>query len=308
MPTSPPRDDLYTGIFGVTVTPFTPDGRGIDDAGLRSHVDRLLAVGIDRIVPNGNTGEYHTLSAAERRHAAEIVLSAARGRARLVIVGVAGAVEDAVAAARHAADHGADAVMVHHPVHPYVTSEGLIAYLSAIAAGSPLPIVPYPKMALDAGTARRLAEIPGVVAVKWGINDLPAFAAAVAATRDLPVEWICGTAEMWAPFYWAVGATGFTSGLVNVNSQRSLQLLAALNSGDRDETMRLWAEIRPFEALRARRADGWNVAVVKAAMRVLGLPAGPVRAPSSDVGDGEVGEIASLLAAWGLERAAVAVR
>jgi len=50
------------------------------------------------------------------------------------------------------------------------------------------------------------------------------------------------------------------------------------------------------------------VAVVKAAMRQLGLPAGPVRAPSSDVGPGEEREIGELLAAWALERAAVGAR
>jgi 4-hydroxy-tetrahydrodipicolinate synthase len=302
MPVLPSVDDRYTGIFGVTVTPFTADGLAIDEGALRDLVTRLLDDGVDRLVPNGNTGEYHTLSVAERRRAAEITLDAARGRARLVVVGVAGAIEDAIAAARHAADHGADAVMVHHPVHPYVTPEGLIEYLSAIAAGSPIPIVPYLKTPLDEAAARRLATIRGVVAVKWGVNDLPAFAAAVAATRDTAVRWICGTAEMWAPFYWAVGATGFTSGLVNVTAGRSQALLEALNRGDRDETMRLWSEIRPFEALRAKRGDGWNVAVVKAAMRIVGRPAGPVRAPSSDVGEAEIHEITRLLAGWGVER------
>jgi len=302
------RDDRYTGVFGVTVTPFTAGGRAVDEDGLRGLVDRLLAGGVDRLVPNGNTGEYHTLSIAERTRAAEVALAAARGRARLVIVGVAGAVQDVAAAARHAADHGADAVMVHHPVHPYVTAEGLIDYLSAIAAESPLPVVPYLKTALDPPAARRLAQIPGVVAVKWGVNDLPAFASAVAATRATGVEWICGTAELWAPFFWAVGATGFTSGLVNVTTGLSLRLLDALNAGDREATMRLWAEIRPFEAMRARRSDGWNVAVVKAAMRLLGLAAGPVRPPSSDIDEAGEREIADILAAWNLGRATVAAR
>ena len=106
---SPTDDDHYTGIFGVTITPFTADGRAVDEDGLRVLIERLLGDGIDRLVPNGNTGEYHTLSVAERARAAEVALEAARrgasrGRARLVIVGVAGAIDDAVAAARHAAD------------------------------------------------------------------------------------------------------------------------------------------------------------------------------------------------------------
>jgi 4-hydroxy-tetrahydrodipicolinate synthase len=300
------RDDRYTGIFGVTVTPFTADGSAIDEDGLRALIDRLLADGIDRLVPNGNTGEYHTLSIAERARAAEIVAAAARGRARTLIVGAAGAVADVVTASRQAADLGADAVMVHHPVHPYVTADGLLRYLRAIAAASPLPIVPYLKLSLGADDAAALARIPGVVAVKWGVNDLPAFAAAVAATADTSVEWICGTAEIWAPFYWAVGSRGFTSGLVNVTADLSKRLLDALNEGDRDETKRLWSEIRPFELLRAQRGDGLNVAVVKAAMRALGFAAGPVRPPSAEVGPGEEREIAELLAGWGLDRTSAA--
>src|SRR5690242_19263803 len=100
-PVSPARDDRYTGIFGVTVTPFTADGRGIDEDGVRGLVGRLLDEGVNRLVPNGNTGEYHTLSIAERRRAAEVALEAAhqRGGAAALVVGIAGAVEDAVAAA-----------------------------------------------------------------------------------------------------------------------------------------------------------------------------------------------------------------
>jgi 4-hydroxy-tetrahydrodipicolinate synthase len=145
--------------------------------------------------------------------------------------------------------------------------------------------------------------------VKWGLNDLPGFARAVAATAGRsPVRWICGTAEMWAPFFWAAGAVGFTSGLVNVISGPSFALLGALERGERAATLATWDAIRPFEQLRTRRSDGWNVAVVKAAMRLVGRPAGPVRPPSSPVGEAEEREIAGILAAWGVERAAVATR
>jgi 4-hydroxy-tetrahydrodipicolinate synthase len=303
-----PAIDDFRGIFGVTVTPFTDDGARVDDDRLADLVGRLLDDGIDHLVPNGNTGEYHALTADERRRVVETTVAAAAGRARVILAGVGGAVSDAAAAAEHAARAGATAVMAHYPVHPHVTQEGFLAYLAAVAERSPLPLVPYLKTPLDEDGARRLVDIPGVVAVKWGLNDLPGFGRAVAVTQGSHVQWICGTAELWAPFFYAVGAVGFTSGLVNVTAGPSKALLDALERGDRAATLECWNAIRPFEQLRTRRSDGWNVAIVKAAMRLVGRPAGPVRPPSSPVGEAEEREISALLAAWGMARTPVAGR
>ena len=194
------RDEPYAGIFGVTVTPFTADGSGLDKDALAALVERLLDDGVDRLVPNGNTGEYHALTTEERRLALEITVAASRGRARVILAGIGGSLPDAAATAEHAAAAGATAVMAHYPVHPHITQEGFLAYIRAIAGHSPLPVVPYLKTPLDEEGARRLADIPGVVAVKWGLNDLPSFGRAVAATAGSRVAWICGTAELWAPF------------------------------------------------------------------------------------------------------------
>ena len=109
--------DDYGGIFGVTVTPFSDDGSRLDEARLGALIGRLLADGVDRLVPNGNTGEYHALTAEERRGGLEVTAQAAGGRARVLLAGVGGAIPDAIAAAEHAARSGASAVMVHYPVH-----------------------------------------------------------------------------------------------------------------------------------------------------------------------------------------------
>jgi len=302
---APLDSERYRGIFGVTVTPFTADRASLDEDALRSLVPALLDDGVRRLVACGNTGEYFALSALERRRVAAVTVEAARAHhgsrdAALVVVGVGGGPEDAAAEAAHAAEVGAGAVMVHHPTNPHITPDGLVAYCRMIAEASPLPLIPYLRSAvLDGDGIRRLTDIEGVVAVKYAVNDLPAFAAAVDATRDRPdLQWICGTAERWAPFFWAAGAVGFTSGLVNVTAAPALALLAALERGDRDASMRIWTMVEPFERMRARSADGYNVAVVKAAMRQVGRPAGPVRAPASEVTDADQEAIASILTSW----------
>ena len=291
----------WSGIFGVTVTPFTDDGAAVDEGALADLVDAMLGDGIDRIVVNGHAGEYLSMTEPERRRVVEVAGRRTIGRSRLYIVGVGGTVGEALAGAEHAAANGADAVMVHHPTHPFVSPEGLIGYLGAIAAAAPVPLVPYLKMPLAEDDLRRFADLPAVIAVKWGMNDVPAFAAAVAATRDLDVAWICGTAELWAPFFWALGAVGYTSGLVNASGRASLDLLDALESGDRARTIDVWSRLAPFERLRARANGAWNVAVVKEAMRQVGRRGGPVRLPSTPVSSAGAAEIAEILDRWPIE-------
>jgi 4-hydroxy-tetrahydrodipicolinate synthase len=293
--------NAWSGIFGVTVTPFTEDASRVDDEALATLVDAMLDDGIDRIVVNGHAGEYLSMTEPERRRVVEVAGRAAIGRSRLYIVGVGGTVGEVLAGAEHAAANGADAVMVHHPTHPFVSPDGLLAYLEAIAGATPLPLVPYLKMPLPDADVRRFADQEAVIAVKWGMNDLPAFAAAVAATRDLEVAWTCGTAELWAPFFWALGAVGYTSGLVNVSGRASLDLLEALEAGDRARTIEVWSRLAPFERLRARANGAWNVAVVKEAMRQVGRRGGPVRLPSTPVSSADAAEIESIVDRWPIE-------
>lgn len=116
------------------------------------------------------------------------------------------------------------------------------------------------------------------------------------------VVWVCGLAEMWAPF-WLVGGRGFTSGLVNVAPDVSLAMLAALREGDYDEAMRVWARIVPFEELRAREGNGNNVSVVKEAMALRAIVGSTVRPPLAPLSRADAEELASILATWGTENA-----
>lgn len=298
--------DRLRGISAVMVTAFDEETGAVDLDGVEATAEFLVAGGMRTIVPIGNTGEFYGLTVDERRSVVEATVRTVAGRA-VVVVGVGLSPDEAGAAARHAADAGADAVMVHQPASPYATGAGLCAYYQTVARASGLPLIPYvktPALRLDDLVA--ISELPGVVGIKHAVNDLPLFASAVERTRDSPVVWVCGTAETWAPFFFAAGAQGFTSGLVNVTTGLSLDLLVALRQGDPERAMAVWAQIRPFEELRALHGDGFNVSVVKEALRQLGRPAGGVRPPASPVGPEESRAIAALLEAWELSPLAAA--
>ncbi len=101
-------------------------------------------------------------------------------------------------------------------------------------------------------------------------------------------------------FFWVSGARGFTSGLVNVLAAPSLEMLRRLESADYEGAMDVWAQVKPFEDLRARRDNANNVSAVKEAMAQLGRCTREVRPPISELPASERAEVSSILATWGL--------
>jgi 4-hydroxy-tetrahydrodipicolinate synthase len=252
------------------------------------------------LTPNGNTSEYYTLTEAETRRAVESAVAAAAGRAQ-VMAGAGLTIDAAVAAARHAQQAGAGLVMVHQPVHPYRSAEGWVNYHREIAGAVPeLGVVLYIRdRKITGAQLRELGErCPNVIGVKYAVPDPVRFAAVSRDAGLARFAWICGLAEPYAPPYWAMGATGFTSGLVNVVPRLSATLLANLRAGDSMAAMATWESVRAFEELRADDDSADNVSVVKEALAQLGLATRDVRPPSRVLPADRRDQIAGLIAGW----------
>jgi 4-hydroxy-tetrahydrodipicolinate synthase len=288
-------------VVAIPVTPFAEDG-SVDRDVHRALLRRLLDGGVTTLTPNGNTGEFYALTPEERRLVTELTLDEAGDRA-VVLAGVGLDVPTAVESARHAREHGARMVMVHQPVHPYVSQAGWVDYHRAIAESVPdLGVVPYIRNAQLTGA--RLAQLadacPNVIGVKYAVPDAAKFAA---FARDAGLDrfvWVAGLAEPYAPSYFSAGATGFTSGLVNVAPSVSLNMIEALRSGDYPAAMKVWEQIRRFEELRAANGSADNVTVVKEALASLGLCRREVRPPSKPLPESKRAEVAAIAAGWSI--------
>jgi 4-hydroxy-tetrahydrodipicolinate synthase len=288
------------GVVAIPVTPF--DAAGAVDWGRHGALlARLVAAGVRAVTPNGNTGEFYTLEPAEARRAVENTVKEVGGQAA-IIVGVGLDTTGAINAARHARDAGAQMVMVHQPVHPYISGEGWTEYHRRIAEAVPeLGVVLYVRDARVTGAQiGRLGELcPNVIGVKYSVPDPVRFATVAMDAGAERFAWVAGLAELSAPGYFAVGATGFTSGLVNVLPALSLEFYARLAAGDYAAAMEIWALIRPFEELRAADSSADNVSVVKEALAQLGLCRAEVRPPSRTLPRPVRDHIEAILASWG---------
>jgi 4-hydroxy-tetrahydrodipicolinate synthase len=288
------------GINAINVTPFD-NQLEIDWESLKRNVNFLLDRGIQAIYPCGNTGEFYALTLQEAKEVTTFVTEAIAKRS-LVIAGVGYDAKTASELAAHAEQAGADGIMVHQPVHPYLLSAGLIAYYKQIAASTKLPMILYVRSEqITSEVLAEVAELPNVIAVKYAVNNPPSFRKAVEAVKK-DIVWICGTAEMWAPSFYAAGAEGFTSGMVNVDTERSFAMLEALQTGNYKQAMDVWTDILPFEELRETNKNGNNVSVVKEAMYQLGLISNSaVRPPIALLQDSEKSRVTEILKLWKLK-------
>ena len=273
-------DEALTGISGILVTPYDAEGE-IAPARLAPILDRALGAGLHMPVVNGNTGEFYALTTEEACRMAREVIALVDGRAP-VLAGVGRGIRDARALARASAEAGASALMIHQPPDPFVAPRGVVDYLKAIAdASGGLPMMLYLRNdAVGTGAIADFCAVPGVKGVKWATPNPMRLAEAKAAC-DPAIVWVGGLAEVWAPVFYAVGARGFTSGLINVWPERSLAIHAALERGDYREANALIEGMRAFEDIRAEELNGTNVTGVKAALQALGRDCGPTRPPSA---------------------------
>jgi 4-hydroxy-tetrahydrodipicolinate synthase len=291
------RDGL-AGISGVHVVPYAADG-SVDHTLLARIVSDIAAAGIHNIVSAGNTGEFFSLTEREVLAVQATTIEAVAGKS-LVTAAVGRSLTEAIATGRAAKACGADAIMSHHPNDPFAAPQSQADYFIALADSVDLPLVAYVRTdALGVANLVRIANHPNVAGVKFANTNLMQLAECVRATQGGPAVWVCGLAEGWAAPFYALGARGFTSGLVNVDPARSLAIWRALHDGDFAAARTLFNPIVPFETLRTRFNNGANVTVVKQAMALMGYPVGPARLPNLpalDHADAEL--LATVIKSW----------
>jgi 4-hydroxy-tetrahydrodipicolinate synthase len=149
---------------------------------------------------------------------------------------------------------------------------------------------------IETETLVRLAEHPRIAAVKDAKGDLGAVSW-VRARTDL--AFYCGDDMVNLPML-SVGAVGFVSVVGHLAGVRLREMLAAYEAGDVARALELHQGLLPLYT-GIFRTQG--AILTKAALNLLGLPAGPVRLPLVDATTDEIVQLREDLIAGGLELA-----
>jgi 5-dehydro-4-deoxyglucarate dehydratase len=219
-----------------------------------------------------------------------------------VVAGTGGSLGNAVAAARSASDSGADALLVLPPYLVSGTVEGTIAYVEAIAAASDLPVILYHRgtAIYTAAAVARLSRNPKVVGFKDGFGDVglaQEVVLAVAATGRTDFQFFNGllTAELSQGAYRGLGMPLYSSSAFAMAPEIATAHYRAYLDGDEARRIEL---LDGFYAPLVRLRDqvpGFGVSLIKAGLRLSGLPVGSVRPPLVDPDDAQLAELSRIL-------------
>lgn len=298
-----PYDELQERLRSVsftTATPFDADGNAILREQIAENAQTLYEAGGRVFIPCGNTGEYYSLSQAERIEVVTATVDALPDDAT-VVGGVGGSTKNALELLEAYADAGADAAMIMYPRHTYIHEEGLIEYYRTLAESTDLGIVLYKRgPLLNERVLEELSTISNVVAVKYAVNDVKQFAR-LTETVTGDVVWLNGVAERYALAYALEGADGFTTGIGNFVPQPVLALDRAIRDGNWDRAREIRNALRSYEDLREEAGGGpafsaaKNVPVVKRGLDLQGMYGGPVREPLIELDDDDRERVATYL-------------
>lgn len=282
--------DQFHGVLPALITPFTDDGSAIDTGALTALVDRVINAGVGGLVPGGSTGEFTTLTNAERRQLVEVTVEAAAGRVPVVVGTGALSTRETLELSVHAEQAGAAAVMVVPPFYDVLSWRELLAHYTAVAEAIGIPIMYYnlPSATGVKVTAAQLGELP-ISSLKDTGGD---FAAATELIQTDGPTLLNG----WDTLTFAALATGAQAvvwGAASIIPEQCVELHRLLiDDLDLSAARELWSRLWPVcQFLEAQSYP----AAVKAGCQLMGDTTGPVRGPLLAVDDSAAKELAALL-------------
>lgn len=287
---------ISSGLLSFPVTPFDQQDRFDADAFGR-HVEWLSGFDATALFAAGGTGELFSLTPDE----IAAVVSAGKDAAGTtpIISGCGYGTRMAVEIAQRAQAAGADGLLLlpHYLID--APQEGLAAHVRAVCEAVDIGVVVYNRAQtrFKADTLLRLVDsCPNLVGFKDGSGD-------IALVREVTIRlgdrlaYLGGmpTAELFAHAYFGAGVSTYSSAVFNFVPELARAFHSALLAADTDFTSKVLVEFfYPFMEIRDRQ-PGYAVSAIKAGVRLVGYPAGPVRSPLTDLTSEEESMLEALI-------------
>ncbi|HSM54776.1 MAG TPA: dihydrodipicolinate synthase family protein [Candidatus Sulfomarinibacteraceae bacterium] len=274
---------MANGVVPAMATPLQDDGYRVNVNALKSLVDLLLGAGVNGLFVGGTTGEGIVLDLEQRQLLHEETLAVVDRRAPVLVHTGANNTRDTIVLGRHAAEIGADGVVVITPTFYPMPDDALLAYFVEVARAVPdLPLFVYdiPHMAVN-GVGPALLEqlsqqIPNLAGLKCSRPDAQMIRQLIdALPADSGLGVFAGN-ERIALGSLALGASGLISGLATAVPEPFVWLTRAYAAGD-------WSAARREQKRINRLLDlmpaGARIGGIKAILQQRGIEVGSAVPP-----------------------------
>jgi len=273
-----------SGVIPALVTPFTNDGKQIDEARLRALVRYVLENGATGVVPCGTTGEFQNLTIEERKMVTKIVIDETKGKVPVIAGTGCSGTDLTVEMTRFAKEAGAEAALVVTPYYHKPAVRGIYEHYRIVAESVDLPIMLYniPQVTgvqLPWQMVEDLAEIPNIVGVKDSSGELRYILALIEKTSPR-LSIMCGHDEVVLPAL-ASGCSGMILASANVIPDIWRQLYDSFQRGELEKAREIQLKVQKFCRVIVKSGSVGP----KAALDMIGVKTGPVRLPLTQGGE-----------------------
>lgn len=163
--------------YALVATIFTPfdDDLEIHEQDLRNMVNYSIDCKNDAIFICGNVGEFFSMTIAERKRVAEIVVDEVAGRVPVIVQTAHHVAKDCIELCQHAEQIGADLVAIISPYFQCATDQSVEEWWKYVCSQFDIGAVFYDSPLSHLVTAQTMGklvrEIPNIVGVKDGRPD-----------------------------------------------------------------------------------------------------------------------------------------
>jgi 5-dehydro-4-deoxyglucarate dehydratase len=292
---------LSSGLLSFPITDFDAQGDFKADT-YAERLEWLAPYGATALFVAGGTGEFFSLTPEDYTQVVKVAVDTCRGKVP-ILAGAGGPTRMAIRYAQEAERLGAHGVLLMPHYLTEASQDGLVEHVAAVCNSVKFGVVVYnrDRCKLNAESLLKLADrCPNLIGFKDGIGEIESM---VTIRRKLGdrFTYLGGlpTAEVYAAAYKALGVPVYSSAVFNFIPKTATEFYEAVRTDDFATQGRLIDDFfLPYLDIRSKKA-GYAVSIVKAGAAIVGHPAGPVRAPLTDLTAQENEQLAALIAKLG---------
>ncbi len=286
---------MKKGAYTLLITPFRKD-LSLDEEGLRILVKRQIEAGIHGIAPLGVTGENTLMDDKEVYRVVEIISEEVNGKTLIIPDTCTENLSVAKERVKVYKDLGADYISVFCPYFVLPKADGIIKFYTDLADYSEVPILLHGAkgrtgVELTPQISAVLAKHPNIVGIKDGNKDLGHLSQVIHLTRNDDFKVFTGK-DTTAYATALMGGAGTFTVAGNIIPDIMAQMINFVFVGNFNEAEKMHHKY--FEVFDALRFET-NPMAAKAALNLMGLPAGALRPPLTPLSEKYVDEIKEIL-------------
>jgi 1-pyrroline-4-hydroxy-2-carboxylate deaminase len=268
----------WSGVFPALTTKFTANDE-LDLPLFEKNLNAQIAAGVHGIILGGTLGEASVLSTEEKETLVKFAVEKTEGRLPVVLNIAEGATREAIRQAALAKAWGAAALMLLPPMRYKSDHRETVAYFTAIAQSTSLPIMIYNnpvdyKTEVTLDMFAELVEQPNIQAVKESTRDITNVTRMINRFGDR-IKILCGV-DTLAMEELLMGAVGWVAGLVCAFPAETVAIYNLIKAGRIAEATAIYRWFMPLLELDIHPK---LVQYIKLAETEAGIGSEYVRAP-----------------------------